>query len=85
MTEQELFAVAFAGLWSSAHTARIMTNRGLVSPSEVDEIYGSIVEALQHGGEEFAAKMTARLDGSFAEMRQTAQRVWIGKGKTDPR
>ena len=77
-------AIALAALWTSIHNLRILVNRGLASPNEVNEVYGSLVEALQGGDPKFAAMMEQRLEGPFAELRQWAEKLWIGRGKTNP-
>lgn len=77
--------VAFAALWASTHTLRIMVTRGLVSPNEVDEVHSSIIEAVQQGDPAFAAMIEARLELPFSEMKQWAEKRWIGTGKTEPR
>ncbi len=83
MDNQE--AIAFAALWASVHTLRFMTNRGLISPNEVDEAYGSIIEAVQMGDADYAARVESRLAVTFSEMRKWAEERWIGKEQTNPR
>ena len=78
-------AVAFGSLSGTAHLVRIMANRGLMSPNEVDEIYGSMLEGIQGAGPEFAATIEPKLEAQFAEFRQWAEKLWIGKGKSNPR
>lgn len=78
-------AISMAALWSSIHMLRIMTNRGFVSPAEVETVYSSIVESFEtFGSPELAAKTTARLDGIMCEIREYANDRWIGKGQSDP-
>jgi hypothetical protein len=74
----KLYGIAIGNLWASVHTLRILINRGLVSPEEVDEVYGSLIEGLQSGDPEFAALFESKLEGIFAEMRSYAQKLWKG-------
>lgn len=62
-----------------------MVNRGLISPNEVDEAFSSIVEALESGDPAFAALVQSRLQQPFADMRDWADKLWIGKGQSNPR
>jgi len=78
-------AIAMASLTSSLHMMRIMANRGLVSPNEVETIHSMITETLETmGSPELSATMMAPLDPVIAEVREFANKRWIGKGKTDP-
>lgn len=77
--------LGFASFWAICHLLRIMVNRGLVSPNEVDEIYGSLIEGVQGVDPEFAVTLEERLTPLFAEMKKWAEERWIGKGKTNPR
>ena len=78
-------ALAIGALWGSVHILRALVNRGLISPNEVDEIYGSMLEGIQQGDPSLAASLEAKLEGVFAELRQWAGERWIGRGETDPR
>ena len=78
-------AMATASLWAAVHNLRILVNRGLASPNEVDEVYSSIVEALQHGDPQFAADSERALGLAFADLKQWAEKLWIGKDQTNPR
>lgn len=83
MTSDEM-AVAFAGLSASLHTVRIMANRGLVSPAEVETICSAILETLESlGSPQLVASMTARCDPTFADLRRAAAERWIG-GPVNP-
>lgn len=76
---------AMAGLRASIHLLRIMANRGLLSPNEVETVYSSMMECFEaHDHQEFAASLTSNLDPVIAEIRETAQQRWIGKGETNP-
>jgi hypothetical protein len=74
----KFYGLAMGNLWASVHTLRILVNRGLVSPDEVDEVYGSLIEGLQSGDPKFAALFESKLEGIFAEMRGYAQKLWKG-------
>ena len=78
-------ALATASLWASVHNLRILVNRGLASPNEVDEIYGSIIEAIQNGDADFAVRTEAALQGVFVDLKAYAEKLWMGKGQTNPR
>ena len=77
--------MATASLWAAVHNLRILVNRGLASPNEVDEVYSSIVEALQQGDPQFAARSEQALGQAFAELRRWADKLWVGKDQTNPR
>lgn len=78
--------IGMAAFWAVSHLLRAMVNRGLVSPNELDEIHGSMIEGIQGMSDpEFAAKFEGNLEKPFLEMRATALERWIGKGLTDPR
>ena len=78
-------ALGLAALWVAVHNLRFMVNRGLVSPAEVDEAFGSICEALSASDPDFAAQTEQKLEPVFLEMKKWAEERWIGKGKTNPR
>ena len=42
-------AIGIAALWASIHNLRILVNRGLAEPEEVEEFAGAMFEGLQHG------------------------------------
>ena len=67
--------LAMGALWASVHIVRILVNRGLVGPAELDEIYGSLIEGLQSGDAGFAAVFEQQLGSVFAEMRGHAERL----------
>jgi len=77
------YALGMAGIMSSVHMMRIMVNRGLVSPNEVETFYAAIIDTLAEEPE-LQAITTARLDAPIAEIREWAERLWIGKGQTNP-
>lgn len=78
-------AVAMAAIATVGHLTRMLANRGLLSPNEVDEIFSSIVEAAQAGSAEMATLIETKLAPAYAAVRETAKERWIGKGQTDPR
>ena len=78
-------AASMAGLWASIHVLRIMANRGLVSPNEVETVNDAIMESFETlGSQEMAASVAANLAPAMAEVREFAAQFWIGKGLTDP-
>jgi hypothetical protein len=70
--------LAMGALWASIHNLRIMVNRGLVSPREVDEVASALFEGLQVGDQEEAAILEVDLTPVFAEMREFAKQAWLG-------
>jgi hypothetical protein len=78
-------ATSMAGLWSSLHILRIMANRGLVSPNEVETVNDSITEAMETlAPPDMAASLSEKISPVLAEVRQIASERWIGKGQTNP-
>jgi hypothetical protein len=70
-------ALAFAALWASIHNTRILVNRGLASPADVEEVYGSILEAIDTlGSERLQASARKRYDQAFVELREYAKRLY---------
>lgn len=78
-------SLAIAALWASVHNLRILVNRGLASPNEVDETYASVFEALEGSDPPFSELSEAGLQKAFAEMKAVALDRWIGKGEANPR
>lgn len=84
-------AWAMPGWATGLHTLRIMANRGLVSPGEVEEVADALTAHLQVDDDdprrEAFDQLSANIEGLFApvlaEIRQTAAERWIGKGKTN--
>jgi hypothetical protein len=77
-------AVAFAALAASLQTFRVLVNRGLVSPNEVEVTYSSITQAVRNASDEMRALVESALATPFAEYRQVAKERWIGRGNPDP-
>ena len=78
--------IGMAAFWAVNHLLRAMVNRGLVSPNELDEIHGSMIEGIQGMGDPaLAARIEGHLENPILEMRATALERWVGKGQTDPR
>lgn len=46
-SDHDYRALGLAGIWGSVHVLRIMINRGLVSPNEVDEVFEGIMDGLE--------------------------------------
>ena len=67
-------AIGIAALWASIHNLRILVNRGLVEPDEVEDFAGAVIEGLQHGSANEAAVWEAELAPLFAEMKAAARK-----------
>jgi hypothetical protein len=78
----ETSGVGLGALWGSVHLLRVMVNRGLVSPNEVDTIFHGVMEGLNFGGEP-NPEVEAGMEKAFAELRQWAKERWVG-GPNDP-
>lgn len=76
--------IGLAAMWASVHIVRILVNRGLLSPNEVETIYGSMIEGFSYGGREIAAQMGSAVEPSFADFCQEAKKRWIGRENGDP-
>ena len=68
-------AICIAALWASIHNLRILVNRGLAEPEEVEELAGAVLEGLQTGCANEAAIWEAELAPLFAEMKAAASKV----------
>jgi hypothetical protein len=84
MSHEPAYALALGALASSIHTFRILVNRGLVSPNEVEGLYSSISESMQDASPQMAEFFENRFQEQFAELRQIASQRWVGKGHPDP-
>lgn len=80
----EFLALTFGNLAASVHTFRILTNRGLVSPNEVENFFRDVAETMRDGSPKAAESFENRFQEQFAELRQIAQVRWIGTGHPDP-
>lgn len=79
-------AVGSAALLTSLHILRVLANRGLVSPGEVDTIYEAVTGAMEMlGTEDMQLNNFVNVSGMFVEIQQSANEHWIGKGKTNPK
>ena len=67
-------AIGIAALWASIHNLRILVNRGLAEPEEIEEFAGAVFEGLQHGSDNEAAIWEAELAPLFAEMKAAARK-----------
>lgn len=72
-----------SALWGVIHLLRVMVNRGLVSPNEVETIYEGMREGFDTGDPAVAEIADAHLQPAFADLRRTAKEKWIG-GNHDP-
>ena len=70
-------AASMAGLWASIHVLRIMANRGLVSPNEVETVNDAIMESFETlGSQEMAASVAANLAPAMAEVLVAGSFRW---------
>lgn len=70
-----VLAVAFAALWSSVNNLRLMADKGIVSPDEVDVSLALILEAVEFLGDAQLQKIVNdRLETMMAEIRASAAR-----------
>ena len=70
------YGIAMGTLWASMHIVRILVQKGLISPADLDEIYGSLMEGVQSGDTRLAALFETRLDGVFTDLRRDAERLY---------
>ena len=77
-------ALALAALWGAIHNLRVMVNRGLVSPSEVDDFASAVFEGVQQGSANTAAVWETALSPAFAEIKGGADKSWRLRPQNDP-
>jgi len=77
-------ALGFAALAAALQTFRVLVNRGLVSPNEVEVTYDSILQAVRNASPKMQGVTEAALATPFAEYRQVAKERWVGRDKPDP-
>lgn len=80
---QQPSGVALGALWGMVHLLRVMVNRGLVSPNEVDTIFHGVMEGLNFGQLPANSRVESGMEEAFAELRQWAKDRWVG-GPHDP-
>ena len=76
--EEIAFTVANAALHSSLHSLRILANRGLVSPKDLDESLEGVFETLENLPTDWLAIFQKRYDPLFAELKRVAAVRWDG-------
>ena len=72
------FAMADMGppaLTAAVHLIRVLVNRGLLSPNEVENIYNATIETIPA---EEADYVRDQFDPIFVEIRDEAQKQWAG-------
>src|SRR3546814_15866604 len=87
----EIAALALMGISAGVNSLRLMANRGLVSPKEVEEYAESITSHLSVADDDqkkaafdqLSATVEALLSPVLAEIRQFAPDRWIGRGQED--
>ena len=74
--EREL---GFAALRASFRTLMVLAERGLLSPQEVEQTYGSILGMIHDP--KMHSVLTSQLDESYAALRQRAAETWREPGR----
>lgn len=69
------YGIGMGAMWSSLHILRVLTNRGLLSANEIEQVHASLLEGLQAGDAETAAILEADLTPVFLELRQHARQL----------
>ena len=78
-------ALALAALWGTIHNLRVLVNRGLVSPTEVDDFASAVFEGVQQGSVTKAAIWETALSPALADLKEVSYKLWSGDGQTNPR
>lgn len=74
-------ALGAAGLSVGMHILRIMSNRGDLSPNEVESIFSTLMETVDRlGSDALQGNAGANISGLMAEIRQNAKARWKGEG-----
>ncbi|WCT76474.1 hypothetical protein [Novosphingobium humi] len=68
--------LSIAALGAGVHAIRMMANAGLVSPSDVDESFDGITEAIENMPEPFSSNLAAAFFEAFAEIKDSASTNW---------
>jgi hypothetical protein len=71
-----LFPISMAALHASLHALRILAERGLVSPEDIDESLDGIIETLESLPAEVLPIVMKTLDPLLAQLKQIAARNW---------
>src|SRR3546814_4841597 len=87
----EIAALALMGISAGVNSLRLMANRGLVSPKEVEEYAESITSHLSVADDDpkkaafdqLSATVEALLSPFLAVIRHCAHDRWIGGGKEE--
>jgi hypothetical protein len=72
-------ALGMAALSVAMHTVRVLTNRGLISPNElqsIDSMFNETLESL--GSESFQSSVVGHTSELMAEMHRLAKERWQG-------
>src|SRR3546814_1191755 len=85
----DVAALALMGISAGVNSLRLMANRGLVSPKEVEEYAESITSHLSVAADDpkkaafaqLSATVEALLSPVLAEIRQCAHKTLIGRGQ----
>ena len=67
-------------LTAALHLIRILANRGLLSPNEVENIYSATIAVIE---DDHADYVQRQLDPIFVEIREKAKEQWSGHEDTE--
>jgi hypothetical protein len=68
-------ALALAALWGSIHNLRVLVNRGLAAPGDVDTFAEAVFEGIREGSSMTSSVWEQQLSPLFAEMRSMALEI----------
>lgn len=71
-------ALALAALWGSIHNLRVLVNKGLAAPADVDTFAEAVFEGMREGSSETSSIWEQQLSPLFAEMRSAAEELASG-------
>ena len=66
-------ALALAALWGSIHNLRLLVNKGLATPADVDIFAEAVFEGMREGSLETSSVWERQLSPLFAEMKSAAE------------
>jgi hypothetical protein len=74
-----LSTLAGAGLGAGLESLRILANRGLARPEEIDDALGGILEMLADAPSGMQSVIKGQLIPKFREIRRVAEANWTAK------
>lgn len=66
-------ALALAALWGSIHNLRVLVNKGLAAPTDVDTFAEAVFEGMREGSPESSSVWEQQLSPLFGEIRSAAE------------